>query len=239
MVAEIQAPIIPTRLYRYRSLSRSGTATAEEIASIRDKYLYCADFTLMNDPMEGIFRSSTLLRGAPHYRDTVRQIQDRKSGVGIACFSETYENMLMWAHYAGNFTGCCFGYSSANLTEGLPDSAVLVRLAYFDSPPRIRTSHTSDIHKTTLRILSQKHYSWNYEREWRVLADVGIVSYAPKQTLRNIYLGTRISDAQRDLLISEVVGMDVRVYQMKLEGYTPHWEEVDVPPPKTKKKKRT
>jgi hypothetical protein len=68
MVAEIQAPIIPTRLYRYRSLSRTGTATAEEIASIRNKYLYCADFTKMNDPMEGIFQSSSLLRDAPDYR---------------------------------------------------------------------------------------------------------------------------------------------------------------------------
>src|SRR5208282_983690 len=135
-MAEVQPPIVPARLYRYRSLTRSANATAQEIASIRNQYLYCAEFTLMNDPMEGVFRSSRLLRSSPKYRNTLRRIRDRKSNVGIACFSETYKNMLMWAHYAGNFEGVCFGYSTNDLISGLPGNASLVRVTYVDEPPR-------------------------------------------------------------------------------------------------------
>lgn len=112
MSADLELPILPTRLYRYRSLSRSGTAMAEELSSIRDGYLYCADFSMMNDPMEGLFTSSSLLRRHPDYRVIADDIKSQKLDFGIACFSESHENMLMWAHYAGNFSGICIEYST-------------------------------------------------------------------------------------------------------------------------------
>ena len=55
-MAQVRAPIVPSLLYRYRSLIRSPTALEEETASIRDNYVYCAKFSSMNDPMEGFFR---------------------------------------------------------------------------------------------------------------------------------------------------------------------------------------
>ena len=54
-MAEVRAPIVPSRIYRYRSLTRSPTALDEEIDSIENNYLYCPEFTRMNDPMEGFF----------------------------------------------------------------------------------------------------------------------------------------------------------------------------------------
>jgi D-Tyr-tRNAtyr deacylase len=54
-MAEVQRPIIPIRLFRYRSLTRSEDAVHQEIDSILGKYLYCSQFTNMNDPMEGFF----------------------------------------------------------------------------------------------------------------------------------------------------------------------------------------
>jgi hypothetical protein len=228
-VAEIQAPIVPRRLYRYRSLTRSAEALAEEISSITNRYLYCADFNLMNDPMEGLFFSSASLRAAPDYRDTVRRIRDSKSGVGIACFTETFDNMLMWAHYAGNFEGVCFGYSSYNLIKGLPEDTGLVRVAYLDKPPRVSSRHAGNIDVAARNILSQKQYSWSYEREWRVLGTVGRVSYGRHEAIREIYFGSRISEAQRDLLLKSIVGMDIKVRAMELKGYKPSWREIKVP----------
>jgi hypothetical protein len=229
MAADLELPLLPTRLYRYRSLTRSGTAAAEEISSIRDGYLYCADFSVMNDPMEGLFTSSSLLRAHPNYRTTVDDIKARKLGFGIACFSETYENMLMWAHYAGNFAGVCFGYSSKELVKGLPDNTKLVRVAYLDRPPRISTRDLSNLRSVARRTLSQKQFDWAYEREWRVLArQTGRAPYAPIRPLRSIYLGPRISDPQRDLLLTAVSGLDVSIYQMSLYGYEPVWDEVAI-----------
>jgi hypothetical protein len=119
-MAEVQRPIVPSRLYRYRSLTRSADAVQQEINSILKKYLYCSEFTRMNDPMEGFYRPSKILRGKSDYKGIVRQITDSKSGVGIACFTETYEDVLMWTHYAGNYTGMCLSYSTKELLVGLP-----------------------------------------------------------------------------------------------------------------------
>jgi hypothetical protein len=184
----------------------------------------------MNDPMEGIFRSSTLLKSAANYREAISKIQDKKSGIGVACFSETYENMLMWAHYAGNFTGLCFGYSTNGLLKGLPNGTVLVRLAYLDQPPRLSTSHVNDLAGTARRILSQKQYNWSYEREWRVLAGIGELNYGKHQALREIYFGTRMPKDARELFISIVRGTNIQVYDMELSGYKPGWQKVIVSP---------
>jgi hypothetical protein len=85
-MAQVRAPIVPNRLYRYRSLNRSSTALEEEVSSIRNHFLYCAKFSLMNDPMEGFFRPSKLLRGKINYKRIVQSVTDAKSEIGIACF---------------------------------------------------------------------------------------------------------------------------------------------------------
>src|SRR5689334_11848304 len=129
-MAEVQRPIVPNRLYRYRSLTRSDDAVDQEIESILEHYLFCSSFTRMNDPMEGFYRPSKALTGKSDYKDIIRDITNRKSSIGIACFSETYENVLMWAHYAGNYTGMCLAYSASDLLAGLPAHVSLVKLAY-------------------------------------------------------------------------------------------------------------
>lgn len=247
-MAKVQAPIVPARLYRYRSLNRSPNALAEEVSSMNKGHLYCADFTAMNDPMEGLFRSDALLREAGNYRNyrqTLRRIRDRKSNVGIACFCEAYDHMLMWAHYAGNFKGICLGYSTEALLKALPKEAALVRVAYVDEPPRLSTTHIVDNVKEAARlVLSQKQYSWSYEREWRVLATPGEV-YCNRASLKEVYLGTRISDQQRELIEDavralnsrDILPTDIKMFVMELEGYSPKWEEVDVRPKMRKKTK--
>lgn len=62
-MADLQPPIIPAYLYRYRSLSRSTRALQEEINSITENYLHCSEFTLMNDPMEGFTGQAYCLKG--------------------------------------------------------------------------------------------------------------------------------------------------------------------------------
>jgi hypothetical protein len=229
MVAELQPPILPSRLYRYRSLTRSTAALAEEIAAIRDRYLYCAEFTSMNDPMEGLFQSSYLLRKHANYRTIVERIRDGKLGIGMACSSETYENMLMWAHYAENFSGICLGYSSNDLQEALPDSASLLRIAYLDKPPTVNITHVGRLPEITRRILSQKQYSWSYEREWRVLTShTGRINFSDGQPICAIYLGPQMISAQRRLILDAARDEEIDVFEMTLSGYVPEWKKVEV-----------
>ena len=133
-MANVSQPILPTRLYRYRGLTRSANAIDQEVDAISENYIYCSDFEGMNDPMEGFFRPSKLLKGSAEYRDIARDIVSSKSAIGIASLTETYDSSLMWAHYASNYSGICVEYSTQDLLDCLSDAVCLVRLAYVDNP---------------------------------------------------------------------------------------------------------
>jgi hypothetical protein len=59
-VATIDLYVQPARLYRYRDLQKFD----RELEAIEQGYLFCASFTDLNDPMEGLFSSSRNLRKA-------------------------------------------------------------------------------------------------------------------------------------------------------------------------------
>ena len=236
-MAEVQRPIVPSRLYRYRSLVRSADATDQEIDSILHNYLYCSEFGRMNDPMEGFYRPSKLLSGKSDYKDIVREITARKSGVGIACFTETYEDVLMWTHYAGNYTGMCLAYSTKELLAGLPNHVNLVRLAYVDEPPLIYPSQVRNADSAAVHILSQKKYNWSYEREWRVLGSPGRVSAGRVQAVKSIFFGSRVNLRHRQKILSKIQGTGIRAYMMEVDGYSHTWEPINAAARPKKKKK--
>ena len=49
-----------------------------------------------NDPMEGLYRSSTRVLESPGYNQVVHNILDSTSHIGICCLSEPQESELMW-----------------------------------------------------------------------------------------------------------------------------------------------
>jgi hypothetical protein len=236
-MAEVQRPIVPRRLFRYRSLTRSADAVQQEIDSILEKYLYCAEFTRMNDPMEGFYQPSKLLSGKSDYKDIVRQITDSKSDIGIACFTETYEDVLMWTHYAGNYTGMCLSYSTNELLAGLSHQVNLVRLAYVDEPPLVFPSEVRNTDNAAIRILSQKKYNWAYEREWRVLGTVGQVSIGRVQAVKAIYFGSRVDLHHRQQILAKIQSTGIKAYMMDVDGYGHTWEPINAAARPKKKSK--
>ncbi len=133
---ETDLAVIDEMLYR-RHTGKRAEALEQEIDSIKERYIYCSDFQNMNHPMEGFFESSPELRAHARYREAIQNIRFSKLRFGLACFSETNENVLMWAHYANNYSGMCIEYSALDLIAGLPRGASVVRMAYVDELPEI------------------------------------------------------------------------------------------------------
>lgn len=223
-MAQLEKPVLPLRLYRYRSLTRDKNALAEEIASLRHNFLWCSDFTRMNDPMEGFYKPSSRLEGKNEYKRIVRQITDKKTLVGIACFSETKENVLMWTHYAGNYSGICLAYSTQRLVDGLPHHVSLIRLAYGDDPPRISTDDVRNTELAARKILSQKKYNWAYEREWRVLGPKGKVEIGAETAVTDLYFGARVNAQHRHQILQKIQGTGIKAHTMQVDEYDHTWQ---------------
>jgi hypothetical protein len=234
-MARLELPVLPPYLYRYRSLTRRDESLRDEIRSIRDAYLYCPTFQRMNDAMEGFYDPADGLRGTEDFKQIVRRIYDAKSDHGIACFSETNENELMWAHYADNYAGICIRYKTQGLMDGLPGDVRLVRVAYGDAPPPVSRDDALNSRSAAIKILSHKKANWAYEREWRVLGRIGENGYDDERVVTGIYFGSRIPHMYREQLLEQLDDLRIEFFNMSVEGYKHVFKPVDVDRPRRRR----
>jgi hypothetical protein len=169
--------------------------------------------------MEGFFNASQRVQSKENYNETVDLIRSQKLALGIGSFSETWDNELMWAHYAGDFTGICVGYSVTKLLAGLPDDHGLARIAYGDRPYFLGLGALRQEHRARA-ILSTKNLKWSYEREWRLFAPTSGPAHYNNDAVTCVYLGARISQAHRTAIIRRLAGMEIEVRNTRVNGYT-------------------
>lgn len=144
-----------------------------------------------------------------------------KEQIAIACFSEINNSKLMWAHYAGSYSGFCIEYdfSKSNDKSFLKGIA---KVQYTDDMPRIEQYDDYGEYKS--EIILTKAECWTYEREWRSrkIADysmwklqiypiIGASNY-----MTSIYLGCNMPVDYQNLIINHYQSSDVKVYRMKL-----------------------
>jgi hypothetical protein len=67
--------------------------------------LFCADWTRLNDPMEGIFSYSHHTTDETDYSELLDEIKIEKKRIKICSLSKTFDCHLLWAHYADGFSG--------------------------------------------------------------------------------------------------------------------------------------
>jgi Protein of unknown function (DUF2971) len=211
--------IQPPKVYRYRSLRKFE----QEVEAIEQGYLFCARYTALNDPMEGVFRSSKVFRGSENYRETRKAIIENKTQIGMCSFSEVHDHELMWAHYADQYKGICIAYSLSKLLDALGNNVSFVRMYYNEMVPIVRHSHEepNDLAKM---VLSYKNYRWLYEREWRMFAPPGVASYNNTACVTRVYLGSRISSNRRKRIIKAMTPMAIETHDMSIDKYSIRFE---------------
>lgn len=227
-MADIQTYARPLRLYRYRSLrSRpvrgerhiSRAALNQELDAIENRYIFCPRFVDMNDPMEGLYRASGRVRGRSDYPEVQELLFGEKVQTGIASLCETWDNELMWAHYADEFRGICVSYSFDKLLRGLPESCALSRIAYGDKPYHLHSTAFRQQDRARA-ILSTKSLRWSYEREWRLFAEETGRAHFNTDAVSSVYLGARMADGDRRLVRRRLESIGVAIRDTLIEGFT-------------------
>ena len=213
-MASIESYVQPRRLYRYRSLTNFD----QELDGITKAYLFCSPYLALNDPMEGLFTSSSLMRKSADYRTVRNAIKDNKAQIGICSLSETFDHELMWAHYANQFGGICIAYSFRRLLEGLPEDVRFVRMSYDERVPTVhRTSKDPSL--LAKMVLSYKNHRWAYEREWRMFGNQGKISYKDATCVTRVYLGSRITAKHRQQVKARLAPLRISTSEMAINHY--------------------
>lgn len=213
-MATIESYIQPSTLYRYRPLKHFD----RELEAIKRAAVHCAPYSSMNDPMEGFYTSSKRLRESANYKSIRSLIADNKAMLGICSFSEIHNNELMWAHYADQFRGICVAYRFSSLLSNLGRGVEFIRLTYRENAPTVPSNKKPEY--LAKRVLSCKNYRWLYEREWRMFAVQGLVTYKRVKCVQCVYLGSRIDpdDSNRITVAMKALGIETR--KMSLDKYS-------------------
>ncbi len=114
----------------------------------------------------------------------------------VFCMTEKKDNILMWAHYAGQHTGFCLEFRTDN-----PFFSRVRPVVYYRCLPKqdLVEFLTADIRRLPLYLVT-KAEDWAYEKEWR-LAEPGTQPGQrkyPPESLTGVILGCRMNKKNRE-----------------------------------------
>ena len=119
--------------------------------------------------------------------------------LGICCFSEVRDSILMWAHYANKHTGYCLEFDVKSDFFGLSTRAI--KVDYAKLRPELNVLRWDNYPEGELaKSLLIKADDWRYEQEWRIVDSekgAGTQKF-PEDALKGVILGCRISNPDRD-----------------------------------------
>ncbi len=137
---------------------------------------------------------STLHRNWPTHLDELCAMFQESA---LFCMSETYDDILMWSHYADKHQGLVIAFSPNN-----PDSpfSLAKPVRYVSEMPKINIrnyvglSNDNAVRDFQDLFTLTKSNTWSYEREWRVVAAGGSgIRPFHEEDIDAIYLGCRMS----------------------------------------------
>ncbi len=185
--------------------------TDQEVLRIRDSYLAEADIP----PLARLeFETESL----PKLREVLlRSAQASFQGIvsdflhtrGVACFSERYDDLLMWSHYGGKYKGFCLEFD----TTAEPFQRIH-RVRYVPKLPPLTVAHVllDPEFEPILELFCTKSEAWRYEYEWRGLhAKAGTEFAYQPSALTGIYFGPDIEPQSLEIVCLVLAGQNESV----------------------------
>lgn len=167
-----------------------------------------------------------------YYSETYLEIEaGARASLAILCFSEIFESILMWSHYADNHTGLCIGYDAEcnffNSMYGCNYSmnvGELKPVVYTEERPQFilpsdLVNNTNDWFK--------KSIDWSYEKEHRILLPMDNateIALKPETiwgykidpvNIKKIIMGCRMKSEQKQYIHKKVAGYDIELIEVK------------------------
>ena len=159
---------MPAHYYKFISLQN----IRRFLDIIINERLYAARYDELNDPMEGVYLTSS-----SNNANIIRLLRERKYKTRICSLSKDYHHVLLWSHYADGHKGCCLQVSPRK-------KETPTEISYTTSLPTIEDY---DIEGRAL--LAHKSPIWKYEDEVRFFSKGHYLNV----NIRKIIMGVKVS----------------------------------------------
>jgi hypothetical protein len=120
---------------------------------LRHRHLKIARIDDLNDP----FELWAVAQPDPQLRKGIRESKKELAGrFGLLCFSLSWQNPLLWSHYAERHHGIALGFDI--------NEAKIKNVSYVEKRPIVYAVNLEVVHQ----LLYTKYIDWRYEQEARV-----------------------------------------------------------------------
>ena len=228
-------------LYKYRSLVNFERI----LDIILNQRLYCSTYPELNDPFEGIFETINYRLAARAgagvfspartralvelHGKTFKKAEELFGGeidkIKICSLSSDLNDVRLWSYYADGHRGVVFGIDFSGLETKIHEIQYFGKLSFGRTflgqtllrglSPYEKLMGRSDSYYE----LTQKTNHWQFESEHRIIDEIEHLEegkhFDIKGRIKTIYLGTRISTTNRDLLTKMAKGK-IPIYSTKL-----------------------
>lgn len=149
------------RAYKFKSAAR-----ADHIFDILlNQRLYCADWSILNDPMEAVFAYSCRQDSENEAHSFAAKVNAHLKEMRVCSLTGSFDCHLLWSHYADGFNGVA-------VEVELPDDHSFIRpINYRGVFGGYGYEANSDPEDTAAEIIFSKYQEWKYEQEIRICSN--------------------------------------------------------------------
>lgn len=226
-IRKMVKPNIPQKLYKYGSFQSPYWPDA-----IYKAQIYLSPANTFNDPFDcranfdyqkliksGAFRKQYLKNYSQFDLESLTEelvqkhiVEGMREDIFVFCFSEIWDSLLMWAHYANNYNGYCLEYNMNQVRDYITYNLypVLYENDYIDITESLINATSNAGHICTL----SKAHAWSYEKEWRIVKYNSQPLYL-KKALNAIHIGTNCKESIKNEIIDWAKNNNKAVYIIK------------------------
>lgn len=134
------------------------------------------------------------------------------SDLGVVCFSECFDQILMWGHYADGHRGVCVQFSQEVLARTLP---FLGKVNCQPQYPSLNDYARNPLELDKIMALT-KADKWAYEQEWRLVCETtrGRVLKPTENVVSSVILGCETPE-EDETLVRNWVGERFPIFRAK------------------------
>ncbi|WP_208020486.1 DUF2971 domain-containing protein [Vibrio viridaestus] len=133
----------------------------------------------------------------------MKKVEQAKQPLRVCSLSKTFDDHLLWAHYASGFSGVAIEFE-IDATED-----EVVDITYRGVFAGVNESNSADPSSVARAVLSSKYDAWSYEKEIRILTTD--IFYKLKNPIKKVIAGHRMSQPLFDALIIVCEKLDIEV----------------------------
>ncbi|MFZ0596793.1 MAG: DUF2971 domain-containing protein [Flavobacterium sp.] len=219
-------------VYKYRGGDHE--VFERDLSSLEKNCFWSSNFENLNDPQENMISTDKFIEQSSSLANlflgkskanlsgiynSLDDLLEHNKRIGIYSLSKSYEDKLLWAHYANSHRGFCIEYDLDKLVDSyIHESKSHFPVLYNLKPSELDFTDISqastDSGSLLQKIFACKSKEWEYEKEYRIVTnDFGIQNY-DFDAVKSIYFGLKMPDYQKKEMMDRLSGRCIKFYQI-------------------------